>query len=431
MGPPPGQAGSVSISRDELSSFEAARGSMARETTWHTRESRILGGSARLRTARWDVVANGKNDELQSTSGTMNGILTHAQIDGLLNEGHIVTAASIDQEQRQPASLDLRLGHEALAIRAGFLPTGRVEEQVESLVVDRVSLTNGAVLRRNQVYLVKLLEGLALPEHISARANPRSSTGRIDVFTRTVVDGHDRFDDVPAGYTGPLWLEVVPRSFDVRVTTGQRLNQIRFFVGDPILGDDELAERLETDDLVPDGTPADMHDGSLLLGLSLRADVEGAPIGWRARDDAPVLDLANVGGHPAGEFFVPVHTSGDGTLILKPEGFYILASSERVRVPGDLAAEMLPYDVGMGELRTNYAGFFDSGFGWGPGSPHGSRAVLEVRPHDVPFRVEHRQPIFRLQYSRTVEPCRELYGSNGSAYQNQGLRLARYFSTND
>lgn len=357
----------------------------------------------------------------------MNGILTHAQIDGLLRDGHVAAAVPVVEEQRQPASLDLRLGTEALAIRAGFLPRGSVEEHVQSLVVDRVSLREGAVLRRNQVYLVKLLEDLALPRHVSARANPRSSTGRIDVFTRTVVDGHDRFDDIPSGYEGPLWLEVVPRSFDVRVTTGQRLNQIRFFVGDPLLTADELEERLERDQLVAEGTPSDRSGASLLLGLSLIPDEPGAPIGWRARDDAPVLDLAAVGGHPASEFFAPVHTSRDGTLILKPEGFYILASSERVRVPADLAAEMLPYDVGMGELRTNYAGFFDSGFGWGEMSPNGSRAVLEVRPHDVPFRVEHRQPIFRLQYSRTVEPCRSLYGQTGSAYQNQGLRLARYF----
>lgn len=366
--------------------------------------------------------------ELSPDERSMNGILTHAQIDALIRDGHVAAASPLAEEQRQPASLDLRLGREALAIRAGFLPRGPVEEHVRSLVVDRLSLTEGAVLRRNQVYLVKLLEDLALPRHVSARANPRSSTGRIDVFTRTVVDGHDRFDDVPAGYEGPLWLEVVPRSFDVKITTGQRLNQIRFFVGDPLLTDDELGLRLERDDLVPEGTPADRSGSSLLLGLSLIPDEGGAPVGWRARDDAPVLDLAAVGRHAASEFFAPVHPARDGTLILKPEGFYILASSERVRVPPDLAAEMLPYDVGMGELRTNYAGFFDSGFGWGAGSPRGSAAVLEVRPHDVPFRVEHRQPIFRLQYSRTVAPCEKLYGTTGSAYQNQGLRLARYFS---
>jgi dCTP deaminase len=360
----------------------------------------------------------------------VNGILTHRQIQGLVERGAIRPRSAIEPIQFQPTTLDLRLGGEALEIRAGFLPArGPVADQVQALVLARhdLSAAPGAVLQRGHVYLVRLLEDLALPDELRARCNPRSSTGRIDVFTRTVVDRHDRFDDIPAGYAGPLWLELVPRSFDVRVRAGQRLNQLRFLTGSALLPDERLLRRVADDDLLPGSPPPDVHEASLLLGLSLQPDTPAGPIGWRARKAAPVLDLAGDGSHEPAEFFEPVTAEPDGTLLLQPEEFYILASAERLRIPPDLAAEMLPYDVGMGELRTNYAGFFDPGFGWGRGSPHGARAVLEVRPHDVPFRVEHGQPIFRLQFSGTIEAADRLYGGRGSAYQNQGLALARYF----
>jgi dCTP deaminase len=359
----------------------------------------------------------------------VNGILTHSQIAQLLAEGVVRSERPIEAIQAQPTTLDLRLGTEALAIRAGFLPSnGPVESQVAPLVTERIDLSRpgGAVLTRGRVYLARLCEELSLPEGLRARANPRSSTGRIDVFTRTVVDRHDRFDDIPAGYAGPLWLEIVPRSFDVRVATGQRLNQLRFLAGNPLLEDVELAQRVVTDDMLPGGEPHTVRDASLLLGLSLKPEHAGDPVGWRARHDAPVLDVSRVD-HAPEAYFDAVHTDADGTLTLQPEAFYILASRERIRIPPDVAAEMLAYDVGMGELRTNYAGFFDPGFGWGEHSPDGARAVLEVRPHDVPFRVEHGQPIFRLQFSATVERCEQLYGGTGSAYQNQGLALSRYF----
>ncbi|GJM20354.1 MAG: 2'-deoxycytidine 5'-triphosphate deaminase [Planctomycetota bacterium] len=359
----------------------------------------------------------------------MNGLLTRRQIDALRAQGAIRLASDLDPTQCQPTTLDLRLGEHALAIEAGFLPRGgSVKNRAASLARERLDLREGAVLKRGQVYLVPLLESLALPEGLRARANPRSSTGRIDVFTRLLVDGGDRFDDVPAGYTGPLWVEVLPRSFDVRVRTGLRLNQLRFLRGDPLLRDDELAQRVLSDDLLPGSEAPPIHNASLLLGLSVRAESPGAPIGWRARHETPVLDLTSARPHDPHAFFEPVFPDQRDGLILQPEAFYILASSERVRVPPDLAAEMLPWDVGMGELRTNYAGFFDPGFGWGPAAPSGAAAVLEVRPHDVPFHVEHGQAIFRLQFSRTVEPAAQLYGEGGSAYQNQGLQLARYFA---
>jgi dCTP deaminase len=360
----------------------------------------------------------------------VNGIFTHLEIDGLIADGAIRPRRPLDALQQQPTTLDLRLGAEAIEVKAGFLPMrGRVQAQAEALATGRLDLSapGGALLRRGHVYLARLEEDFALPAGVRARANPRSSTGRIDVFTRTIVDGHDRFDDVPAGYSGPLWLEIVPRSFDVLVRAGQRLNQARFLSGRALLADEALRRRVREDDLLPGGGRAVVQEHALLLGLSLQPDAAGAPVGWRARRGAPPIDLAAVGAHDPHAFFEPVFPDSDGALVLQPEEFYILASRERLRVPPDLAAEMLAWDVGMGELRTNYAGFFDPGFGWGERSPDGARAVLEVRPHDVPFRVEHGQPIFRLQFSVCVQPCQRLYGGAGSAYQNQGLALARWF----
>lgn len=361
----------------------------------------------------------------------MPGIFTHHDIDRLLERGAIRPRQPLDPLQRQPTTLDLRLGTEAWGLRAGFLPArAPVEDLVRALATERLDLAapGGTLLRRGRVYLVRLLEDLALPPRVRARANPRSSTGRIDLFTRTIVDRHERFDDIPAGYAGPLWLEVAPRSFDVVVRAGLRLNQLRCLTGHALLPDKELLRRVAADDLLPGATTPGVADHALLLGLSLRPERPGAPIGWRARRDAPPLDLsAAPGSQPARRWFEPFDAGPEGTLVLQPEDFWILASRERLRVPPDLAAEMLAWDVGMGELRTNYAGFFDPGFGWGPASPHGARAVLEVRAHDVPFRVEHGQAIFRLQFSRCLRPVERLYGGAGSAYQDQGLALARWF----
>jgi len=368
-------------------------------------------------------------------SPPLNGILTHHEIGRLLADGAILPQEPLTAVQSQPTTLDLRLGPEALQIRAGFLPQrhprARVAELAAPLVEARLDLRGGALLRRGQVYLVRLLEDLALPPGLRGRANPRSSTGRIDVFTRTVVDGHDRFDEIPAGYRGPLWLQIVPRSFDVRVATGLRFNQVRFVHGSALLSDSELERRCREQRLIDESAPGVVEAASLLLGLSLRPDLPGRPVAFRARPDAPPLDLVPFadGTRHSGDldpraWFEPLGAAPDGSLLLQPEEFYILASAQRLRVPPDLAAEMLPWDVGMGELRTNYAGFFHPGFGW---TDSGARAVLEVRPHDVPFRVEHGQAIFRLQFSRTVADVTRPYGSGDAAYQNQGLALARYF----
>jgi dCTP deaminase len=356
------------------------------------------------------------------------GILTHPDIGELLAQGVVWATRPIQEVQRQPTTLDLRLGTAAWELPAGFLPRRqRVEDVARALATARLDLTEGAVLRQNHIYLVPLLESLRLPPDLSGRANPRSSIGRIDVFTRTLTDRNDRFDDIPPGYEGPLWLEVLPRSFDVTVATGTRLNQLRLVRGEHLLPDEELTRRVLEDDLLAGASPLAVDRGCLLLGLSLRPDRPGAPVGWRALAGAPPLDLRSGTPVDVTPWFEPVHPDGSGALILEPEAFTLLAGAERIRMPPDLAAEMLPWDIALGELRTNYAGFFDPGFGWGPQSTRGARAVLEVRGHDVPFRVEHGQPLYRLRYSRTTAPCDRLYGGSGSAYQDQGLALARFF----
>ncbi|MFG0317656.1 MAG: 2'-deoxycytidine 5'-triphosphate deaminase, partial [Planctomycetota bacterium JB042] len=330
--------------------------------------------------------------------------------------------------------LDLRLGPRAVRIRAGFLPArATVSEGLDDLTLHELDLDAGAVLEPGRIYLVPLLEELALPEDVRGRLNPKSSTGRLDLFTRVITDRNARFDWVPPGARGPLWLEVVPRSFPVRVRTGQRLNQIRFVRGAARLTDAEHLEAHHEHGLIrlPDGSPPPDAEVDVESGFYLRLALKGSRpddvVGYRARRYTGVVDLDRVDGHDPADYFTPI-TCPDGRLVLEPEEFYIFASRERIRIPPGLAAEMSAYDVGIGELRTNYAGFFDAGFGWSAdGTSPGTPAVLEVRAHDVPFVIEDGQVFFRLEFSRTTRPCRELYGGKGSHYGEQGVTLAKQF----
>lgn len=369
-------------------------------------------------------------------------ILVDVELEDLVRTGAI---ASPDGPQRlnaqiQPASLDLRLGDRAHRVRAGFLPsTAGIEERIAVLGTSTLDLTqaDGAVLERGLVYLVPLLECLELPAGLAVRFNPRSSAGRCDVFTRVLCPGHPRFDEAPAGYRGPLWLEVSPLSFPVRLHRGDRLCQLRIHRGRPGLTTDELRERFERTPLAFDGdrplTTDEVRfddDGGIELNLGL---VGRDPAGWRASLHTEVVHFSAEGAHDPDAFWEPVRAP-EGRCILAPESFYIFASRERLRIPPDLAAEMLPVDIGIGELRNNYAGFFDNGFGWvedAGGSPigTGTPAVLEVRAHDVPFLVEDGQAFFRLKFFRASSRPKRLYGEarEGASYQGQDLTLARAF----
>ena len=331
--------------------------------------------------------------------------------------------------QISPASVDLRLGARAFRIRAGFLPgAAGIEARIADLALDEVDLAGGAVLERGVPYLAEIEEELELPADARARFNPRSSTGRCDVFTRVLCAGHPRFDEAPAGYRGRLWIEIAPLSFPVRLARGDRLAQMRLARGDPALDARELAALHARTPLVhgPDGplAPAIDEDGALALGLGL---ARRSPAGWRSASHTDVVEFAREGAHDPREFFEPVHAPG-GRCILEPGTFYVFASRERLTIPPEHAAEMLPIDVGVGELRNNYAGFFDNGFGWSDDGARGTPAVLEVRAHDVPFLVEDGQPFCRLRFFRTNGRPERLYGEGrATSYARQDLTLARCF----
>lgn len=377
------------------------------------------------------------NDPQESAfTMTTEGILTHVEIDDLIATKAVTAALDFALGQVQPTSLDLRLGARAHRIRAGFLPTrSTVAERLSDLTLFEFSLENGAVLEPGHIYLVPLEETFALPAGVAARCNPKSSTGRIDVFTRVITDHAERFDDIPAGYSGRLYLEIVPMSFPIKVRRGSRMNQARFMRGNTAIDDAEHRVAHGRDRLVhhADGRPFDaaelLVDGGFNLGLSLAPMGDSDIVGWRAKRFTDVVDLDKPRAHDPYEFFEPLRTRA-GRLVLEPEEFYIFASRERLRVPPWYAAEMLAYDVGIGELRTNYAGFFDAGFGYGEnGEIAGTPAVLEVRPHDVPFVVEDGQILFRLELHRTTQRCVQVYGGAGSTsnYARQNLTLAKFF----
>lgn len=362
-----------------------------------------------------------------------DGIFVRQQIRRLVQEGAISAARPITEEQLQPASLDLRLGTRCHRVRTGFLPEKcRVADRLAEHSLFSFDLESGAILERGHCYVVPLLERVHLPAGVHAQSNPKSSTGRLDIFTRLLADFTDRFETVPADYDGPLYLEIVPRSFTIRVETGLSLNQLRLLRGDPALSREEiLGVHAETPLLFDDGgepLPVELarHDGSLTMGIALAPDREiTGPVGWRARRYTGVLDMMREAAHDPRAFFEEIPPPSGGRMIVEPEEFYIFASKERVRIPRHLAAVMLPYDVGIGELRTNYAGFFDNGFG----EPAGTRAVLEVRPHDVPFLVEDGQAFFRLQFFRSLAVPDVAYGegAQGSHYQGQALKLSKHF----
>jgi dCTP deaminase len=341
----------------------------------------------------------------------------------------------IPPEAVQPASVDLRLGEHAWALRCSFLPDTRstVEEKVKDLAFERIDLRDGATLERDRPYLVPLIERLRLPADVRAKANPKSSTGRLDVFTRVLTDRSHRFDEIAAGYHGGLYLEVVPRTFAIRVRTGLALNQVRLIRGDARLSDEQLlALNGESTLLYLDSAPIPAAELSLAEGLFLSLDVSGPAesiVGYRAKKNSLPIDLAREGALRWQEYWEPVHPEPGGRIVLEPEVFYLLLSAEGVSVPPCYAAEMLAYDPTAGELRTHYAGFFDPGFGYSRArEAHGARAALEVRARDVSFMVEHRQPVCKLAFERTAGEPDVLYGEEvGSNYQHQQTMLSKHF----
>jgi dCTP deaminase len=361
------------------------------------------------------------------------GILPYQQLRAMLREHEIVSlAAEIAPDQVQPASLDLRLGPVAFRVRASFLP-GRhqtVMERIEQLDGYAVDISRGAVLEKGCVYVVPLMEQLALQgsSGVTGFANPKSSTGRLDVLTRLMTDRSEAFDQVERGYQGPLYIEIAPRTFSIVVRQGSRLNQVRFRRGSPQVAVTEI-QRLHGEGQLTVGEDARPNLRERLVGVSI--DLEGvgagALIGYRAKKHTDRIDIDRVAQYEALDFWEPLYFRRHRSIVLDPDEFYILVTREAVRVPPDLAAEMVAYDTAVGEFRVHYAGFFDPGFGWDTAAG-ASRAVLEVRSHEVPFMLEHGQTVGWLRYERMMARPDRLYGAAiGSTYLNQGLALAKQF----
>jgi len=389
----------------------------------------------------------------------LGGVLPSQDIRELIDKSQIHSKQKLNLgENIQPASIDLTLGPVAYRLQASFLPqSDTVRNRMEELKMYEVDLEKGAILEREAVYLIPLRERLILPSDIRGKTNPKSSVGRLDVFTRVITDCASRFEEIKEEYRGELFLEVVPRSFTIKVKTGQRLNQLRLFEAAPRI--DKLDEGKSF--FIPDyskreciqgGELAKLYDDEKLLfdndgkfierpnrnfsndGLLMSVDLSaplgnGGPIGYKAKKNSQVIDLDKIGKYDADDFWEAIYPPKNGRLILEPEEFYIFASKERIRVPLSCAAEMVEFDAGSGELRTHYAGFFDPGFGYGKaGEIKGTKAVLEVRPHDVAFIIEDGQILFKMKYERMSAPPDIWYGSEiGSNYHNQALRLSKQF----
>jgi dCTP deaminase len=359
-----------------------------------------------------------------------SGILPSQAIEALLAAGRLRASEPVRPGQIQPASIDLRLARRVYRVRASFLPgpDRTVEERLDKLRLHEIDMSKGAVLETGAVYVAELMESLDLLPGIFAAANPKSSTGRLDVFTRVITDRATCFDQIEPGYSGPLYLEISPRTFPILVRTGSTLSQMRFRVGEARVDDRELAQLQAAETLVTAG------DASIQSGIAVSVDLNGfgvsGLVGYRAKRYTGLVDVDQVSGYDVLDFWEPLFVrSGRRDLILDPGQFYILASKESVLVPPDYAAEMVPFDPLVGEFRVHYAGFFDPGFGHRAAGAESARAVLEVRSRDVPFILEHGQTVGRLVYERMSERPARLYGASGqgSNYQGQGLKLSKHF----
>jgi dCTP deaminase len=361
------------------------------------------------------------------------GVLPSQFIRTLIMADKIRSKEEISAEQIQPASLDLRLGSVAYRVRASFLPgKGRtVEDRIRDLLIGELDLTKPAIFEKGCVFIAPVLEEMSLPADISAQANPKSTTGRLDIFTRLITDYGAEFECIPRGYKGKLYVEIVSRTFPVILAAGTRLNQVRFVRGNPPSRDSKLIELDERETLVfedSENPGSATIDRGLRISVDLQGDGSSDVIAYMGRQNAPAIDLGRENYYDWREFWDPVHKPISKTIILNPGDFYLLASKERIRIPPAYAAEMVPFDPSMGEFRVHYAGFFDPGFGYGSSDISGTRAVLEVRAHEVPIVLEDSQMVGRLVYSRMTAKPDKIYGPEiGSSYQQQGLAFSRQF----
>ena len=361
------------------------------------------------------------------------GILASQTIKGMIASGKIISEANIIERQVQPASIDLRLSSVAYRVQASFLPgqNATVQEKLKTMEMHQIDLSNGAVLEKGCVYIVPLQESLRLTNGFSGTANPKSSTGRLDVFTRLLTDYTSEFETVQSGYNGPLYAEISPRTFSILVRKDSTLNQLRFRKGNPLAADSAMRKLQETEGLIgSEKSKIDINNG-VAISVDLSGHAKNGLIGYRAKPHTAIVDIDKPGSCSVLDYWEPVYKQKNrpANLILNPDEFYILMSKEFVTVPINYAAEMRAYDTKVGEFRVHYAGFFDPGFGHKSAGGAGTRAVLEVRSHDVPFLIEDGQTVCRLIYERMTQVPERLYGTQdfGSNYQGQGLKLSKHF----
>ena len=361
------------------------------------------------------------------------GVFPVQAIREIIESKRIFSDSDITELQLQPASIDLRLGTVAYRVQASFLPgqNSTVERKIQELKMAEIDLRGPTIFEKGCVYIVPLMESLDLPQNVSAKANPRSTTGRLDIFTRLITDYGIEFEYVPAGYKGKLFVEIVSRTFTVILQSGMRLNQLRFVRGNPSSSDAKLNELDEEETLIflDEERPgkALIHNG-LRISVDLEGDGTSPVVAFKAKRNAPIVDLNKVDYHRPEQYWDIVHAPASGAIILDPGDFYILGSKEKLRVPPEFAAEMVAFDPAMGEFRIHYAGFFDPGFGYGTSDIKGTQAVLEVRAHEVPFLIEDSQVVGRLVYVRMLNRPDKIYGADiGSSYQRQALTLSKQF----
>ena len=361
------------------------------------------------------------------------GILASQTIKNMIASGRVISEADILEKQIQPASIDLRLSDVAYRVQASFLPgqNATVQEKLKTMEMHQIDLSNGAVLEKGCVYIVPLQESLRLNSGISGTANPKSSTGRLDVFTRLLTDYTSEFETVCNGYHGPLYAEISPRTFSILVRKSSTLNQLRFRKGHPVAADSTMRKLQETEGLVATNKDKIDINNGVAISVDLAGDPKTGLIGYRAKPHTAIVDIDKPGSCSVLDYWEPVYKQKNRppALILNPDEFYILMSKEFVTVPINYAAEMRAYDTKVGEFRVHYAGFFDPGFGHKSAGGAGTRAVLEVRSHDVPFLIEDGQTVCRLIYERMTQVPERLYGTQdfGSNYQGQGLKLSKHF----
>lgn len=373
------------------------------------------------------------------------GVLSYQQLKAVVRKKWMRSRVPIEEKQFQPSSLDLRIGEKAYRIVASFLPLKhtKVLKRVEpepvidmyetDLVMYSLDLRGGAILEKGAVYLIPLLEELWLPKDVRGRTNPKSTTGRLDIFTRVITDFTPRFDEIRSGYHGRLYLEVVPRSFSIKVTTGMSLNQIRLIAGECAMSDAEIVKLYDREGLLvsQSGRRIPRDEVTIHDGLFMRVDLVGKEtkgiVGFKCKKNSQVIDLSKIDYYDPSDYWEPIYNQPKDSLIIEPEEFYVFASKERIRVPPAHAAEMVAYDAGSGELRTHYAGFFDAGFGYGRGEVEGTRVVMEVRAREVPFLICDGQTFFKVRYERMTAQPWKVYGEVGSSYQYQNLALSKHF----